>query len=240
MVVRAIRSFSSARSTATSLMSDARSTTRALTSSSSENSLRSEATIAETSPSKTRTSRIPTPGLPGYETITLTAVSSEGTFIYFNFLSYVNGFGEDFGLFGSFNQLSPLGLPTVWGDVDPAIYDAAGMNPLADSHFLPTRSGPTTLDRPESTTSMGALWLDAGYTSTNALPFAQVVQKIGEPFSYVGEFSVQNPFDIFTFRVSGSFISTPEPAAISLAACGLFGVVAIQRRRFMPRRFDQA
>lgn len=174
-------------------------------------------------------SGVPTPGLPGYATFTVTATST---------LSYLPISGFDFaiqpafGFFGPMNQVNPGGNPTVFTEVFDFCF-SPDCDQLQDSHFL-FRSNQLTIPpgfASESPTSLRAVF--ARYPPFGiSVPFVQLVippfatvQAVGygipDQFPH-GEtniaFSITNPF--------------PEPSTLNLLAiAAVSGLGFIRRRR---------
>lgn len=169
-------------------------------------------------------SGVPTPGLPGYGTFTITASTNDGSPIQgFDFASL-----PAFGFFGPMNQVNPGGNPTIFTDVFNIcfFFNNCGLN--QDSHFL-FQSNQLTIPggfASENATSLRAVFA-RGTPFGTSVPFVQLVippfgtvQAVGQiqavptnssPRDNNVAFSITNPF--------------PEPSTLGLlglsVACGL-------------------
>jgi PEP-CTERM motif len=153
-------------------------------------------------------SAIPTPGLPGFTTYTLTAASDQpGEFITaIDFAG--NGSNDPLtgrGFFGtSFNQVNPFGLSTVFSDIN-TLFPLVGADPKQDSQFLVNS---TNVVVPPGLAEEGPYLMQAAFAGSTVggfgevFPFVQLVLPSGGAnIFYRGEFTV--------FR-SGANVTLPE------------------------------
>lgn len=168
----------------------------------------------------------PTPGLSGYQTYTLTATSTSGKVIGFNFDS--SG-GSGFGLFGALNQVDPFGIVTVFNDTPDAIFLAFGSNVKADTHFMVKSFEGIAVNAAESATSLtGAFNLTNTAAAPAAMVFAQLVARTAT-IHFRGQFTVETAQGYVID--DASFVLDPEPSAITLALCAIAALVIPRRRR---------
>jgi hypothetical protein len=177
---------------------------------------------AEVSISYTST---PTPGLDGFATLTFLATSSDAPISSFNFLQGFNS--EPYGFSGTFNQVNPFGIVTVWNDLPPPIYTVFGSDVAADTHFLAN----SNFGGSESSSSLQGWWLLSGGNPATSIEFAQIVTPYGATVSYEGEVWVGNVVNEVPFHVQGSVTLVPEPSPLLLAS---FAAAFRLRRRSNP------
>jgi hypothetical protein len=118
---------------------------------------------------------VPTPGLPGFVTITLTAVSDD-PITAFDFVGDGrNDPATGFGFFGPMNHVNPLGQATVFQDFND-LFPSVGADVRQDSQFLV--STPNVVVPPglaeEGPNLLQGVWAWAESPGT-MIPFAQLV-----------------------------------------------------------------
>lgn len=164
----------------------------------------------------------------GGKTFTLTATSSAGKVIGFNFDS---GGGSGYGFLGAMNQVMPFGQSTVLNDTPDAIYTAASSNILADSHFLVKSTDGIAVNAAESATSLtGAFSLSNTASAPAAMTFAQIVIVGGGSVPAKGQFTVETPTGNVLEDANFAVGAVPEPASFALAGLALVGGIALRRR----------
>jgi hypothetical protein len=118
---------------------------------------------------------IPTPGMPGFKTITLSAVS-DSPITAFDFVGDGgNDSAIDFGFFGPMNHINPLGQATVFQDFND-LFPSIGADVKQDSQFL-VRSANVVLPpgfAEEGPNILQAAWAWPESPGTT-IPFAQLV-----------------------------------------------------------------
>ena len=118
---------------------------------------------------------VPTPGLPGFKTITLSAVSDD-PITAFDFVGDGgNDSATDYGFFGPMNHVNPLGQPTVFQDFND-LFPSIGADVKQDSQFL-VRSANVVM--PPGFAEEGPNILQAAWAWPESpgvtIPFAQLV-----------------------------------------------------------------
>ena len=175
---------------------------------------------------------IPTPGLPGYQTWTLTATADVGEKIVgFDFV----GDGAIKGFFGAMNQVNPVGQPTVYQD-NNAIFGFVGADVSQDSQFRVISNTGIHLGDAESGTKLQSAF---NYNTANiglaaqVWDFAQLVIPIAGSGTvpYVGSFTVNNNGVNRLVHVAGTIGVFPEPASFALAGLAMLGMIGFTRRR---------
>jgi hypothetical protein len=114
---------------------------------------------------------LPTTGLTGFDTYRITATSDLGNIVGLDF-SEVGGYG----VFGSLNQVQPLGLATTYHDASWIADDGRSQ----DTHFLLNGSDVVSLFNSESTSSLHGIFALAGDLQLSAgrnLPFLQITTQ---------------------------------------------------------------
>jgi hypothetical protein len=182
-------------------------------------------------------SGVPTPGLPGYATFTITATSTHS---YLPISGFDFATQPSFGFFGPMNQVNPAGQPTIFNDLLCFECDLT-----QDSHFLFQRNQLTIPSgfASESNTTLRAVF--ATYPPFGfRVPFVQLVippfatvQAVG--YGTPGQFPHGETY--IAFSITNPF---PEPSTVSLLVVAAFtGVGFVRRRRvsaadrnYSPRR----
>ncbi len=140
---------------------------------------------------------MPTPGLPGFSTHTLTLVSDvPGEVIQgIDFGGHRNNNNPaiGFGFFGPMNQVNPVGLPTIFLD-NNTVFQSFGHDPKQDSQFL-VRSSDVVV--PAGFAEEGPNILQVIWAWSNpvgqSVPVAQIVTQDGGPaITYRGIIVVRN------------------------------------------------
>jgi hypothetical protein len=170
-------------------------------------------------------SSVPTVGLAGYHTHTLTASTDDGSQIQgFDFASQ-----PPFGFFGPMKQINPAGNPTVF-------FFFCGLefcDLSQDSHFL-FQSNQLTI--PAGFASEGPTRLRAVFASGTpwgtSVPFVQLVIPDGAAaqVAFTGQVQTVVGSTVTDNNVAG-IVPVPEPAAL-----GLLGVAVISGLGFVRRR----
>ncbi len=174
------------------------------------------------------TSRVPTPGLPGYGTYTVTVGTTIGEPIQgFDFASQA-----EFGFFGPMNQVNPGGLATIFED-NNAFFPSTGADVFQDSQFKFVSSDVTL---PHGFASESATQLRAVFSAPSPLgtsvPFVQLVipplssvHAFGQILiaSGIGDYDTEVEFTIANY--------SPEPSTLIL-----FGLVTLTICSFVRRR----
>lgn len=158
--------------------------------------------------------RVPTVGLPGLVTETLTATAPAGEkLIGFDFVSA----SGNYGFFGPMNQVNPASAPTIFDEWN---FYGLDYEPRQDSHFaVKSTDGIAVLPSESATTLKAAFnFLPAGVAAaTNSLAFAQIVHVW--PVEYRGTLTVRDALGVDRLEyISGVLPAVPEPASGALAA----------------------
>jgi hypothetical protein len=118
---------------------------------------------------------IPTPGLPGFTTYTVTA-TADAPIVAVDFAG--NGSNDPAtgrGFFGVLNQVNPFGLPTIFND-NNTVFSVVGSDPARDSQF---RVNSSTVTDPAGLAEEGPNLLQAAWAwstpQSNSVAFAQLV-----------------------------------------------------------------
>lgn len=174
---------------------------------------------------------VPTPGLPGYETWTLTARAGAGEKIVgFDFA----GGGGTYGIFGPMNQINPVGLPTVFND-NNALFGLVGADASQDSQFKVKSTDGITIGAVESPGRLQAAfnYLPAYVPTGESWPFAQLVIPIaGDLIYYIGTLTVVDSSGTARLvQVAGIPNFIPEPATLALLGIAGLYTIGFTRRR---------
>lgn len=166
-----------------------------------------------------------TPNLAGYLTYIVTAASEVLTdkLIGFDFV----GGGGSFGVFGNFNQVNPLGLPTVF-TLDNSIFAFVSLDQSQDTQFMVKSTDGIAITPSESATSLKAAfaYLPAGAAAaTNQWSFLQIVTPVNGYFRAIGTLTVRDVEGADRLESVDFVAPIPEPLTISLmlpaaAMCG--------------------
>ena len=119
---------------------------------------------------------VPTVGLSGYTTYTLTATTNDGSQILgFDFASQ-----STYGFFGTLNQLNPAGLPTIFQDNNAFIPFFSGWDISQDSQFKFVSTNVTVPAgfSSESSSQLRAIFAAPAPLGTS-VPFVQIVTNGG-------------------------------------------------------------
>jgi hypothetical protein len=172
----------------------------------------------------------PTPGLPDYITGTLTATSTAGKIIGFNF---AGGF-QGFGIQGTFNQVNPFGFPTLFDDLSPEAFLAADSDIKADSHFLVKSDQGLIVGARERPIELQAAFNFLNFESaSNSLEFVQLAMHRSTAGWLRGQFTVMTPQgDLILEDVDRVFSIPPFPEfnGACMAAMGWLGLATYRRR----------
>jgi serralysin len=118
---------------------------------------------------------IPTPGMPGFTTYTVTA-TVDWPIVAFDFAGNgSNAPATGHGFFGAMNQVNPFGLPTIFND-NNSVFTVVGSDVARDSQFKVTSS---TVTVPAGLAEEGPNILQAVWAwstpQANSISFAQLV-----------------------------------------------------------------
>ena len=187
----------------------------------------------------------PTPALPGFTTITVTAVADDPD-------DEITAF--DLVATGSFNQVASFGVSTVFQDANVA-FDFFDAEVAQDTQFLFSSSEVATLGAPPQESSNQISGVLVLRDRSNRVPLVQLVAEVEfvEEFDaayFVGDFGIDGIVSTDSFRrtrltfhqsLAGAFTReqyeryvtqpVPEPGAGTLAALGTAGVVVTRRFR---------
>lgn len=169
-----------------------------------------------------------TPGVAAHQTYQLTAHSTAGKIIGFNFDS---AGGSGYGIFGALNQENPLGLVTILDDIPPALLSVIETNyPSSDSHFLVKSADGIVLDATENQMSLTAAFNFSNTAArTNSLEFAQVVIPSGSSWQVKGQFTTETASGNILEDVN--WMNVPEPSTLVGMAIGVWVLATPGRRR---------
>lgn len=132
-----------------------------------------------------------TPGLPGFQTYTLTASASDGYVAAFDFV----GKGQR-GVFGPVRQSVSLGQPVLFGD-DPTPSPVSTYDPHQDTRFLVEEAAGLHMLAGESDESLQAVYALIGHEPRldfKHMEFAQIVTSEPEAVRLNGGFVVWTPW----------------------------------------------
>jgi hypothetical protein len=179
----------------------------------------------------TSDSGVPTAGLPGFRTYTVSATSTvPGELIHV--VDFVgnpdnNDPATARGFFGAMNQIQFGGMPTVFDTQIPFPEQRA-----LDSHFLVQGLDFVAAFPSESSTSLRAIYSGTGPLG-QSIDIAQLVIPMAASATvhYRGTFAVTRGGTIVdTSEVLGSIVSVPEPANLLLLGLAIVALPATRRR----------
>lgn len=178
--------------------------------------------------------RVPTIGLSGFITETLTATASAGEkLIGFDFVSA----SDNYGFFGAMSQVNPAGLPTVFKDAFDLILFPFPFPP-PDSYFLVKSTDGIALLPSESANSLKAAFNFSPVgvaAASDVWTFVQIVHAA--PVEYRGTLTVRDALGVERLEyISGVLPAVPEPTTLALVALPLFGGYGWIRGRSRPNR----
>lgn len=186
----------------------------------------------------------PTEGLDGYTTWTLT-LGAPIPILSLDFYNVAN----DYGIFGTFNQIYLFGLPTPYRHtfLDGGFPDLTLIP--KDTHFLPSNPPAVVGFCTDSSTELrcGIGRTTPLLTLPVNLELAQLVVPNGSPVSFRGTvtYGFLDPFgnasDPLVVEVSGTLPTVPEPTTI-LVAFGFLGALSLTRasRRHNLKAWDHS
>lgn len=181
--------------------------------------------------------RVPTFGLPGLITETLTATAPAGEkLIGFDFVSA----SGNYGFFGPMKQVNPVGLPWVFDDL--RVFGFVDIEPSQDSHFAVMSTDGIALLPSESATTLKAAfnYLSLGVAdATNIWTFVQIVHSA--PVEYRGTLTVRDALGVDRLEyISGVLPAVSEPASGALAAIAVGFASSYARRNRKGRGLSAA
>jgi hypothetical protein len=175
----------------------------------------------------TSDSGVPTPGLPGFKTFTLTA-HANNPITAFNFVGDGNNDpATGLGFFGPMNQVHPFGLPWIFDNYIPG---PITFNPLLDSHFLVSSAAVVV---PPGLAEEGPNILQAAWAwstpQSNSIPFVQIVTA-GQ-VCYRGQVTTFSNGTNFDDAIQiGCVGVVPEPSTSLLLVAAAFAALPTRRR----------
>jgi hypothetical protein len=187
------------------------------------------------------TSCVPTPGLPGFHTVTVTGISTEFPIIGIDFAGDgTNDPAISRGFFGPMNQLGPPQLNTVFQDNNaliPVLYP--GHSAAEDSQFLVSSSAVTVPSGfiEEGPNILQGLWAWSE-PQGHSVQFAQLVIPFGTMITYRGWLHLDTHI-LVDSEVAGTLHCIPEPESIALVGLllvPLFGLACRTKRRLLSAR----
>jgi len=172
------------------------------------------------------TSSVPTPGLTGFDTWTVTLTASEGVLIGFD----ATFTGEQI------NQINPFTLATVFSDSNAAI-TGSGADPAQDTQFL-FNTGDLTI-APGTSEESGELLTSAfaltggpdSSLAASSIDLAQIVLPTGGSAQFVGEIVVFDTDAGEQLPAVDVTATIPEPTSLALLSLGGFTLMARRRAR---------